>query len=414
MAQGPSLILGRIANAARGSRLVQGLLRWRLVVLVALTAGTRLSYGPGAAMDYSVFQPAGHALVTGNWHAVYANPVVQAGPFELLPFGVLGFLARIDRALPTEVMTWVGPFLVTLAVVYGVRVLRRARQLDPAPALELLAGALAALWGLSVGAGASAHIAELLIPGVWVASAVLVGRDRLFQAAVLIGLSAGFETWGILGLPVLALAPRLRQAVLPGLVAAGVAALCYLPFMLFEPFNMLHYRWYVSTFSVVHLVFPGLARFSWAARVAQAACTVGLGAVAAVLLRRCAGGVWLVPLVIVLVRLTADPIQFAYYWWEAQLLVLFGVGVVARVSVRSLLPLGVLAWIQFTGPLAWSASISLGWLRIACLGSSLALVALLIRRELKEYVREPAGGGCGREIAARPWSEPIYPFPFPG
>lgn len=65
-------------------------------------------------------------------------------------------------------------------------------------------------------------------------------------------------------------------------------------------------------------------------------------------------------------------------WWEAQLPTLIGVGLLARVCLRTGPALGILCWIQFVGPLAWSASIGLGYLRLACLASSLALAGYLI------------------------------------
>jgi hypothetical protein len=67
------------------------------------------------------------------------------------------------------------------------------------------------------------HPTDPLLPLVRILAAAEARRGRTWTAGLLIGLSAGVETWGILGVAVLALAPRLRDAAVGTCVAAVTA-----------------------------------------------------------------------------------------------------------------------------------------------------------------------------------------------
>ncbi len=52
------------------------------------------------------------------------------------------------------------------------------------------------------------HPAQALVPLLWVLAGFEVRAGRAWPAGLLIGVSAGFEVWGILGVAIVVLAPR--------------------------------------------------------------------------------------------------------------------------------------------------------------------------------------------------------------
>ena len=130
--------------------------------------------------------------------------------------------------------------------------------------------------GLPSFAYASGHAAQLLVPLLWLNAYLDARRGRGTRAAVLVGASAGLETWGLLGLPLLlALAPR--AALRAATAAVAVAAALYLPFVLGGDFRMAEYRWTVADGTPVSLLVHG--EFPWGLRLAQGVLAVAVGAV---------------------------------------------------------------------------------------------------------------------------------------
>src|SRR5438094_942608 len=151
------------------------------------------------------------------------------------------------------------------------------------------------------------HPADGLLPLLWIVAAAEARRGRTLRAALVVGLSAGFETWGILGLAVLALAPSLRSAARSALLAGCLAAVWYVPFVLGRHFAMGGYRWQVASQSLLgHVLAPGTA-FGWPLRIAQGAAVLVAGVIVARLGRRSSHVLWLVPLSVVLARLALHP-----------------------------------------------------------------------------------------------------------
>jgi hypothetical protein len=154
------------------------------------------------------------------------------------------------------------------------------------------------------------------------------------RAAAIVGLCAGFETWGILGIAVLACAPSLRGALRAAPVAVAVAALLFLPFVLAGHFAMGSYHWSIMGRSLLgHVVAPGTA-FGWPLRLAQGGLAVAAGLGVARSARQSAHALWLVPLVIVLVRIVLDPLQSGYYFDGLQAPALVGLVLVAARGLR--------------------------------------------------------------------------------
>ena len=159
---------------------------------------------------------------------------------------------------------------------------------------------------------------------------VAARRGRGTRAAVLVGASAGLETWGLLGLPLLlALSPR--AALRAATAAVAVAAALYLPFVLGGDFRMTEYRWTVADGTPVSLLVHG--EFPWGLRLAQGVLAVAVGAVILLTSRRSLAGGVAAAGAVVAVRLLLDPERHGWYWIAPQLLaVALGVALLARVA----------------------------------------------------------------------------------
>ncbi|MEO6116315.1 MAG: hypothetical protein ABIP33_08025, partial [Pseudolysinimonas sp.] len=135
-----------------------------------------------------------------------------------------------------------------------------------------------------------------------------------------------WELWGLLGVPVLLLAPRidLRTIARSALGGIVVLAVLFLPFALLGPFRMFSFAWPIDHNSLAHLLFPHLRTFPWPLRLTQGALAVGAGAVVARLTRSQPNAIWLVPLVVCAVRLFTDPVSAGYYALPPLLMILVG------------------------------------------------------------------------------------------
>jgi hypothetical protein len=193
-----------------------------------------------------------------------------------------------------------------------------------------------------------AHLAEVLVPLLWIVAGSL-SRERMFAAAgVMIGLSAGFEVWGVLGAPVIFIAtsPRVVRAAI-GAVAA--LAVVYLPFVLTGVFRMFDFGWGVAMGSIYRDLWPHLDSFPWTLRLAQAALALGAGLIVAFLSRRSLYGLWLTPMAILTVRLVFDPLLFFYYWMAPATVALcvLAVALYRRAWIPAVVAAGIVAWLWF-------------------------------------------------------------------
>jgi hypothetical protein len=263
------------------------------------------------AGDLLYFVHQGERMLSARWADAFSDPTLQSGPLQLLVTGT----ARSTEALAFVVEVGVVALLLVVLGRLGVPGRWRA-----------LLGIAAVALGLTHGAFVDGHPAEAVTPLLWVLAAIDARRGRVGRAGLLVGLSAGLELWGVLGTPILLLAPRLRDA-LKGLgVEAGVVLVQLAPFALFGDFRMFDYQWRVAEGTIVSVVLPVGTHFGWPLRLLQAAVACGLGAAMALRLRRSVHAVWLVPLVVVLARIALDPLAYGWYWLEAEALALVGAG----------------------------------------------------------------------------------------
>jgi hypothetical protein len=259
--------------------------------------------------DLVYFVHRGEHLLSGGWASTFADPMLQSGPLQLAVFGTVRNLTALA-------------FLIELTVA-GL-LLHLAGRVGAGDRIRLVVGLLGVGAGLTHIAFVDGHPAEAIVPLLWVLAGLWAREDRTLQAGALIGLSAGLELWGVLGLPVLLLAPRRRRALAGAGVEAGVVIAMLAPFALAGTFRMFQYDWHIVSGTPLSLfVAPG-AHFGWPLRLLQSALALTAGASVALAVRRSVLACWLAPLAVALVRLILDPLSFGWYWLEVEALVLVG------------------------------------------------------------------------------------------
>jgi hypothetical protein len=293
-------------------------LAW-IVPVAAAAAVAPVARGDGG--DAWMFTATGRTLLSSDWSHAFSNPGIQVGPLQLALFGSVG---RSPLALA-----------IVLGVAAALLVLAAARAAGvEQPRLLAAIGLVAVATGFTRAGFDAGHPADSLLPLLWILAAAEARRGRVILAGAIVGLSAGLETWGILGVAVLAVAPSVRDAARGLLVAVGAAAVLFLPFVAAGQFHMGGYRWLVSSQSLVSLVVaPGTA-VGWPLRLLQGAVAVGAGVAVARAARGSRHAIWLVPGVVVLARLLLDPLDSGYYFVGIEGPALVGLALAAAVGLR--------------------------------------------------------------------------------
>src|SRR5690349_8632641 len=196
-----------------------------LWVIPAVGAGALAPPLRGDGGDTWVFVSAGKTLLSAHWQYAFADPTVQAGPLQLALYGSVG---RSPAALAAVLAVATALLVQAAARAVGVRAWR----------ILALLGVATLVTGLSTNAFEAGHPADTLLPLLWVIAAAEARRGRTVRAAALVALGAGLETWGVLGLAVLTLAPSVRRAGVGLAVASAVLAGLYLPFVAAGHFEM--------------------------------------------------------------------------------------------------------------------------------------------------------------------------------
>lgn len=276
--------------------------------------------------DLAYFVGAAGRLLSSGWADTFSEPGLQVGPLYLL---AIGLAEQLAGALGISTMTVLALALAIgttalLALVVG-RVVDGSLRARP---VQLGMVGLAALIGLPYGAFVDGHPAQVVVPLLWVLAALEARRERAAVAGLVVGLSAGIELWGVLGIAVLLLASR-RREVAVGLVAAVGVTLCLLgPFAIAGELRMFEYRWPVAAGTLPGLILGADAVFPWSLRLAQATLAVGLGGLAARSLRGSPHAVWAAPLGIALGRLVLDPVLNGWYLLAVETAALVGLAAV--------------------------------------------------------------------------------------
>ena len=263
--------------------------------------------------DLVYFVHRGEQLLSRHWADTFADPTLQSGPLQLVVFGAVRNLTALAFLLE------LGTAALLLLVLGRVGASDRVR---------LAVGLLALASGLTHGAFVDGHPAEAVVPLLWVLAALWARKDRVVLAGALIAVSAGLELWGVLGLPVLLLAPQRRRAVTGGLATASLVLAQLAPFALAGTFRMFEHQWEIGTGTFLSLLLATGTHFGWPLRLVQSLLALSAGCAVARALRRSVHAVWLAPLGVVLVRLLLDPLSFGWYWLEVEALVLVGAALV--------------------------------------------------------------------------------------
>jgi hypothetical protein len=293
-------------------------LAW-IVPVAAAAAVAPIARGDGG--DLSTFAAGGRVLLSSHWSHTFADPGIQVGPLQLALFGSVG---RSPLALAIVLGMAAALLVVAAACAAGVE----------QPRLLAGIGLAAVATGFTRAGFDAGHPADSLLPLLWILAAAEARRGRVLLAGAVVGLSAGLETWGILGVAVLALAPSARDAGRGLLVAVGAAAVLFLPFVAAGQFHMGGYRWLVSPQSLVSLVVAPGTRVGWTLRILQGAVAVGAGVAVARAARGSRHAVWLAPGVVVLARLLLDPLDSGYYFVGIEGPALVGLALAAAVGLR--------------------------------------------------------------------------------
>jgi hypothetical protein len=299
-----SLIRGRVESAPLAAV-------WLLVLAAAAASGWILN--SATFSDADSFAQAGAIMLSSNWHHTYHDPWLQAGPLEMIVCLIGRTLGGSLRGEPIALN------LIGAAALLGVATVVVRRNWK---ALAIAAGAALAL-GIVSDMWEWGHPSELFIALVWLLAARAARRDRLVIAGLLVGLSAGFETWGLLGAPVLFLIPQLRRTIASGSLALLAAAGVYAPFALGGDFEMFDLHWAIVG-GVPGYVFGAGQTFSWPMRLAEALIVVSFGSVLACRVRRFGASTWIVPALTSICRLMLDPVRYGYYWDTSLVLLLMG------------------------------------------------------------------------------------------
>jgi hypothetical protein len=273
--------------------------------------------------DLPFFVHAADDLFSSRWADAYASPDLQVGPLQLLILALADALARALSISTFTLLAFAIPVGITgllLLVLRGLLADRPERR----PLVLLGAGLAAVALGIPASAYVDGHLAQAVVPLLWLLAGLKARDGQALTAGALIGLSAGFEVWGVLGAVVLMLSPGLRDAFAGLVVAALVAVALFVPFLVFGEFRMLDYHWVVNGDTLLSVVVEPRTAFTWWMRLAQGATALAIGAALAWPLRRSTHALWLAPLAVVVVRLALDPVRYPWYWLAIEVLVLVG------------------------------------------------------------------------------------------
>jgi hypothetical protein len=292
-------------------------------LLVALTAAVTvgLAVPPGDTGDLTFFVHSAERLFSSDWASTYSDPTLQVGPLQLVLLGALDAAAGVVDISSTRLIG--AAFGAGVVVLFWLLV---SRLLDGRGGRwALIAAALAPVaLGLTFEAYRDGHPAQAIVPLLWVLAGLQLRAGRVWLAGVLIGVSAGFELWGILGVAILVLAPRVWDAARAFAGATIVLLALLVPFALAGDFGMFEYRWEVNGETLLSLLVEPGTTFTWPLRVLQGATAVLAGATVAWSLRRSVAALWAGPLALVAVRLALDPVRYPWYWLALETLVLVG------------------------------------------------------------------------------------------
>jgi hypothetical protein len=315
--------------------------------------------------DLTLFANAGGALIRGDLTGTFADPAVQTGPvtalFMFLLRGATGWTGPV--AAPAQVLVLC--LINAGALVTALRV-SLSRGGHVRAATLLVVGLLAVAFGaLST---TDAHPTHAVIALLWFLAVRAARRGRPELVGLLIGVACGLDTWGVLGAGAVLALPSVRGVARSAVVAALAAGAFWLPFLAAGGAHSFQMKWTPVPDSVPSLFF-GTTPVPWSYRLAQGLVCLLAGAAVAWWLRHSDDAAWVLPVVVVAIRILLDPVWFEYYGVPVILMLLVGGATVAtraRTYPRS--------WVEVTAAVhgavrhpATVVSSPLSWLGLALL-----------------------------------------------
>lgn len=306
----------RLAGLGRAGRLHRW---WPLALAVLLVVAAALDRHAWPA-DTELFTAAGRVLLSPGGLGVFGDPILQVGIAQLSFYALVSDLEAalgLPRYLLLSILIQGG---VLAAALGGAALPYRLRGRPVPPGLLLAVGFVTTTLGLGSALFRAGHPAQVVIGTTWVLAALAARRGRPITAGLLLAAGMAWEPWGLLGAPVLLLAPRILDTFKASLTALTASAACYAPFAVLGEFRMGEYDWVVRPTSMLTPWLPEGMPFGWELRLLQACLAVAVGALVALALRHSVHALWAVPLATATARLAVDPVGASYYWVLVQLL----------------------------------------------------------------------------------------------
>ena len=302
--------------------------RWAAVGAIAVLTVAKALWDAATGLevlDLWIVSRTGAELFAGGWIDVFSDDAIQVGPITLLVQGSLWELAKgTGVRLETLFSLVIQPAVVLSCLWLVGRGIPDPRRRLPA---QVSVAIVLFVWEIPWNAYIFGHPTEFLIPILWVVAGRFAFRSRVGWAGVAVAVSAGLKPWGVLGIPLLLLAPDGRGRLRALAVAGAGTALLFGPFLLFGEVNTFEYRWTVEAGTGPSWVMGSGAEFNWALRLLQGALALSVGAVVSGLARaRGEEVVWAPALAVIGTRLATDPIALTYYWLAPQAILLTAAG----------------------------------------------------------------------------------------
>lgn len=367
----PTLVLSAVSAALRRwAASTPGLdvacRAWPWLFLAAAVPTALVLDGVLRSVDGPMFADAGRRLWSAGGLDAFNDPAIQAGALQLTWYAAL---ASIEAALrvPNNLVMSLAVQVASGFTLAGLAALPFHLRARAAPRGLLLAVCgVSVLFGIGTTTHAIGHLAQIAVPALWVLAGARAQRGQAWSAGILIAVSSGFETWGLLGAPILLLLAgrRLRLRAL-----AGVAVACSLlwgPFLAFGDFAMHEYEWMVRPESPVALLLGEMAPFGWELRLLQGLVALAAGVLVVRRLRGSPHVIWAVAVAVVAGRVMVDPYSSPYYLIAVQVLAVTAAGTYVAerdprgIPIVALLYLSLFTGIVATWPLALAALAAAG------------------------------------------------------
>jgi len=328
--------------------------------------------------DINLFADAGNALLRGDVAAVYADPVNQAGPAQvvadawivnLTQYGVFPSAWYVVQALIAA--------LVLFACGAGIRAVTTSSSISQVASVTrvgplvtrwfpYVAVVLLAIWNVPIFVYISGHWWQLLVMAGWIAGGVLLLRGRPVWAGVVMASGVAWEPWAVFGGFFVLWASRWRDAFYYAGSSLAVGAAVWGVFVIQPGFAFTEYEWMVRPDSWWALTVDPGSPFPWTARLSQTVIVAGVVTAGAWMVRRQGalspvsgswGAVWWcvwLSTLIVSARISTDVWFGPYYYAPVTvglLLLLAGALAAGAWLPAGLLTIGVV--LTFTGSLVW-------------------------------------------------------------